>query len=121
MFLNKDVDHVSILIHGPPEIVARPLDVHEELIQVPDVAETTLPSPELSGVEWAELPTPLPDGLVGDYGSSLRQEFLHVPEARRESMVQPNGVTDDLGRKSVSAVASFMGLHQPSLPYTDSS
>jgi hypothetical protein len=39
MFLNEDIDHVSILIHSPPGIVALSSDVHEELIQVPNVAQ----------------------------------------------------------------------------------
>jgi hypothetical protein len=32
MPLNQDVDHVSILIHGPPEKIPASLDVHEELV-----------------------------------------------------------------------------------------
>ncbi len=82
VLLNQDVDHVSILIHSPPYIVPLPLDVHEELIQVPDVPQPSLLTPELLGVVWTELPPPLPDGLVGDRDSSLRQEFLNVPEAQ---------------------------------------
>ena len=56
------------------------LDVHEEFIQMPDVSQPSLPTPEISGVLRSELPTPLPDGLVGDDDSSLRQEFLDVSE-----------------------------------------
>ena len=48
--LNQDIDHVSILIDCPPEIVPLPLDVHEELIQVPDVSQPPLFAPEFPGV-----------------------------------------------------------------------
>jgi hypothetical protein len=121
MSLNQDVDHVSILIDGPPEVVPLALDIHEELVQVPDVSQLPLPAPEPPGVAWAELPTPLPDRLVGDDDSSLRQEFLNVSEAQAEAVVQPDGVTDDLRRKPVSAVAASIGIHQPSLPGPGSS
>jgi hypothetical protein len=121
MPLNQDVDRVSILVYRTPEIVPLSLDVHEELIQVPDVSEPSLPTPESPGVVWAELPTPLPDGLVGDDDSSFRQELLNVSEAQAESMVQPDAVTDDLRREPVSVVAASIGLHQPSLPGNRSS
>lgn len=48
--LYQDVDHVSVLIDSPPEIMPLSLDVHEELIQVPDVSQATLPTPEIPGV-----------------------------------------------------------------------
>jgi hypothetical protein len=119
--LNKDIDHISVLIHSPPEKMPVSLDVHKELVQVPDVSQLSLPAPESPRVVWAKLPTPLPDGLVGDDNPPLRQEFLNVPEAQSESMIHPNGVTDDLGRKSVSVVAASIGIHQPSLLITGSS
>jgi hypothetical protein len=121
MFLNKDIDHVSVLIHGTPEIIPPPLDVHEEFIQVPDVSQPSLPSPELSGVVWARPLAPLPEGLVGDHHASLGKEFLYAPEAQAEAVVEPNSVTDDLRGESVSAVAASIGFHPPSLLSTASS
>jgi hypothetical protein len=32
MLLNEDVDHISILVDSPPEIVTLALDVHEEFV-----------------------------------------------------------------------------------------
>ncbi len=121
MLLNQDVDHVSILVHSPPEVMPLPLDVHEEFVQVPDISQPSLPAPQSAGVFGSELPTPLPDGLVGDDDASLRQEFLDVPEAQREPVVKPDGVTDDLRRESVSVVAASIGFHPLSLLGTGSS
>jgi len=61
---------LGVVGYGPPEIVPLPLDVHEELIQVPDVSQPSLPTPEILGVLGSELVTPLPDGLVGDHHSA---------------------------------------------------
>ena len=115
MFLNEDVDHIPILVHGPPEIVPLALDVHEDFIQVPHVSQTTLATSKHPRVLRSELPTPLPDGLVGDDDSALRQEFLDVAEAQGESMVQPNAVADDFAREPVAAVAIRIRFHPRSL------
>ena len=56
-------------------------DLHEHLIEVPDIAQPTLTTLEILGVLGAELPTPLPDGLVGNKDSTFRQELLDVSEA----------------------------------------
>jgi hypothetical protein len=121
MFLNEDVDHIPILALSPPEIVPLAMDVHEELVQVPDVSRTTLPTPQVPCVVESELLTPLPNGLVGDDDSPFRQELLNISEAQTESMVQPYPVTDDLGRKPVSVVTAHFAVHQRSLGGTGSS
>jgi hypothetical protein len=115
MFLNQDIDHVSILIHGPPQIMSLSLDGHEELVQVPDVAQLSFSAPEVAGVVWTELLTPLSDGLIGDHDSSLCQEFLDVTEAQGESVIQPYSVADDFRREAVSVIATSIGFHQPSV------
>ncbi len=65
-WLDEDVDHIAVLVDGTPEIVPLTPDGDEELVQVPRVAQSTLSPLEPAGVLGAELPTPLPDGLVGD-------------------------------------------------------
>jgi len=110
--LNEYVDHVSILIDGPPEIVALALDVDEDFVQVPDVSQSTL---ELSCVLGPELPAPLPDGLIGDDDSAFRQEFFDVAEAQTESVILSEGVIDDLRCEAVPVVAVRFGFHQRSL------
>ena len=118
---NQDIGHVSILIHGPPENMPLPLDIHEELIQVPDASQPPLLTPESAGVEWTEFLTPLPDGLVGNHDSSLSQKFFNIPEAHREPVVQPHCVTDDFRGNPAYAVAASIGFHQPSLKSSSSS
>ena len=43
-------------------------------------------------------------------------EVLDVSEAQAESVIEPDGVGDDLGRESVPAVARCWRAHSVSLP-----
>ena len=55
-----------------------------------------------------------------DGGSTLREQILDISKAYAESMVEPDGVADDFGRKSISAVARRLALHSPILSVTRS-
>ena len=44
--LHEDVDHVAVLVHGPPQILLLPLDIEEQFGQVPDVAQPASPAPQ---------------------------------------------------------------------------
>ena len=63
--------------------------------------------------------TPLTYGFKGFDDFAFCHEILDVSEAQTESVIQPNGVTDDLGRKPVSVVATHIGFHQRSLGGTE--
>ena len=62
--LNEDVDHVPVLGNRAPEILALTVDRHEDFVQEPCVSESTLSSLQPPSVVGAELPAPLPNGLV---------------------------------------------------------
>ena len=59
--LDQDVEHVTVLINGTPEVVQPTLDFHGNLIEVPGITQTTLSSLEGAGVPRTELETPLPN------------------------------------------------------------
>ena len=103
--LDQDVDHVTVLVDGTPEVLTLALDVDEELVQVPRVAQATFSPLQPASVLSAELPAPLPDCLVGHGDAALRQEVLDVSEAQAEAVVEPDGMGDDLGWKAVATVA----------------
>ena len=103
--LHQDVDLVPVLVDRPPQVLLPALNPDEQLIQILGVALPTPPGPQPSSIVGPERPTPLPNRLVGDRDSVLREEILHVPETETEPVVQPDRVTDDLGRKPVSSVA----------------
>ena len=83
---------------------------------MPGVTQTAPPGPQALGVLEPEGQAPLPDRFVRDGNPALREEILDVPKTEAESVVQPHGVGDDLGWKTVSAVAGRMLAHPFSLP-----
>jgi hypothetical protein len=114
--LDEDVDHITVLVDGPPEILLPTLDVHEQFVQVPGVAQPSTPASKHPGVLGTEGLTPLPNGLVGHGDTPLGQEILGISEAQTETVVQPDGMTDDRRWKSVSVVAGPKARHRPTLP-----
>ena len=84
---DQNIDHVSILIDGPPKIEALTLDGDEEFIDVPDVAESSLFPTQSSGVGRSEFLTPVSDRFVGDKDSSLCKQVFYVSKAQGEPMV----------------------------------
>jgi hypothetical protein len=115
MRLNENIDHVTILVDGPPQILSLTLDHHEQFVQIPSVAQASLPSPERPGVFDTKLPTPLSDGFVADGDAPLCQKIFHISEAQAESVVEPNGMADNFMRESIAPVTKQVGFHLLSL------
>lgn len=54
------------------------------------------------GEQVAEFDAPAADGLTGDDDASFQQERFDVSIAQRETVVQPDGLPNDLKRESVA-------------------
>jgi hypothetical protein len=113
--LDENIDHVTILVDSSPQILPLTLDSHEQFVQVPRVAQASLPSPERPGVFDTKFPTPLSDGFVADGDASLCQKIFHISEAQAESVVEPNSMADNNRWKSVAAITGQVGFHPLSL------
>jgi hypothetical protein len=103
--LHQDVDYVAVLIDRPPEILQLAVDSKEDLVQMPVVTESALASLQFADILCAKLLTPQPNGFIGYEDATFRQKILDVSEAQTETMVGPDRVTDDLGRKPIAGVA----------------
>ena len=114
--LYEDVDHVAVVIDGSSEILLAPLNIDEQFVQVPGVAQSSLPAPEDSRIRWPERATPLPNRFVGDDDAPLAEEIFRIAEAETKAVVEPDGVADDLGWKSIAAVAGRLPHCLPTLP-----
>ena len=62
-----------------------------------------------------KLLTPVSGRFIGHDDAAFRQQILDISEAQGEAVVQPYGMTDDLGRKSVTTIAG-LSLHPDILP-----
>ena len=94
--LHQDVDHVAVLIHRTPQILLLAVDSNEDLVQVPSIAEAALAPLQFSSIVRTELLTPVPNRFVRDNDSAFGEKILDMAEAQAETMVNPDGVADDL-------------------------
>ena len=104
---HQDIQDVAILIDSTPEIPLLSSNLHEQLVNMPSIAQLAPLFSEGSGVLGSKLQTPEADGFVRNNDATLGEEILDITEAKREPMVQPNGMADYCGRKSVAFVAWF--------------
>ena len=109
--LDQDVDDVAILVHGATELLPA-LNRHEELVQIPGVARPAPSAPQRPRVGEAERLTPMPNRFIRHRDTSLGEEIFDISETQAEAMIDPDGVTNDLGGKAVAAVAG----HRSTLP-----
>ena len=100
--LDEDVDHVTVLVHGPPEIPPSTLNLHEQLVEIPGVTQAPTPFPQPLRILRTKGATPLPNRLIGDRDPALREEVLGISETQAEPVIQPHSVADDVRWKSVS-------------------
>ena len=113
--LDQDVDHVAVLIDGPPQILLLAIDSNEDFVQVPGFSQLTLAPLQFPNIVGTEFLTPQPNRLIRDDDSPLGEQILHISEAQAEAMVGPNRVTDDFGRETIARVPRSTALHHPSL------
>ena len=104
----EGVEDVAVLVDGPPQILQSPLDLDEQFIQIPGVALAALAVPQSPRIGEPEPQTPLPNRLVGHGNTAFGEEILDIPKTQAETVVEPDGVTDDFRGKSVSAVAGWL-------------
>ena len=114
--LDEDVDQITVLIHRAPEILALSVDRDEDFVQKPRVSASTLAALQPPGVGRAELLAPLPNGFVRHDDAAFGQQILDIPEAQALSVIQPDGVADDVGRKAMPQVAGSTRCHPAIVP-----
>lgn len=100
--LDQDVEHHAVLIDRTPEIVLHALDADEDFVQMPPISRPR-PLPAHAVREaLAELSAPASDGFVGEEHTAFSEDQLDIAKAEAEYMIQPDGVTDDLGGEAMA-------------------
>ena len=118
--MDEDVENVAVFVHGAPQVLLLPLDVHEQLVEMPRIPLSTARAAQPPRIDGTESPTPLADSFVGDGDAALGEQILHIPEAEAEAVVEPDGVTDNVGREAVAVIARQVAGHRLTLPRTAS-
>jgi hypothetical protein len=114
--LDQDIQDMTVLLHGPPEIVALAIDGEKDLIQMPFVTRLRPPMAELIRILLPKLAAPFVDRLVGDDHPAGEEEFFHIAIAEAEPEIEPDRVADDLDREAVVLVAiEAWCVHAPSM------
>jgi hypothetical protein len=80
--LDEDVDHVTVLINGAPQILLPTADLYKDLIQVPRISESRLATLGFGGVPGSELQTPTTNGFIGNLDATLGQQVFDITEAQ---------------------------------------
>ena len=101
---DQDIKDIAVLVNRSPKIMTFAADRDEQLIHVPDVAESALSSPQSTRIRWSKLPAPGSNGFVGYGDATLSEKVLDIAKAQSEPMVQPDGMADDLGWKAVASI-----------------
>ena len=97
--LDQNVEHVAGRVDRAPQVPLCAVDLDEHRIEVPCVAQPPTTTAQLVRVLLPEPVAPGPDRLLGHVDTTFEHQLLHVAEAQREPVLQPDAMADDLGRK----------------------
>ena len=87
----------------------------EHFIDVEGIAIASVLSFRAAGIYGTKFDAPETDRFSGDHDAPLIQEIFNIAVTEIESVVEPDSVGYDVGRKSVA----FIGIHEPILPISD--
>ena len=114
--LYENIDDVAILIHRAPQILTLPVNRDKDFVQEPGISEATLPSSQLPRVVWTELAAPLSNRFVRHDDASFGKQIFDLSEAQTELIIEPNGVADYFGRKTMPEIARSAAFHTAIVP-----
>jgi len=71
--LDQDVEHVVVLIDGPPQVMPLATDKQKHFVEMLFISGPRPPAAQLIGIVLAELETPLADGFIGDIDTACKE------------------------------------------------
>ncbi|MCZ4291655.1 hypothetical protein O4H62_22590 [Hoeflea alexandrii] len=93
-----------------PELFSSAL--HDNFVQIPNIAGSSLPSSQVACNLGAGIGDPTTDRHIGNVDPTLKQHFLNLTQARIEPRVKPNCVSNDLRRKTATLEPDIWCLHR---------
>jgi hypothetical protein len=107
--LHKYIQHSTVLIDSPPQVVSFALNREKHLVQVPLVPRLRLSATELIGIGSPKLAAPLADGFIRHDHPAGEQEFFDITVAQAEAVIEPHAMADAFYRKAVVLVTFRSG------------
>lgn len=109
--MDEDIKSISVRTHGPPEPAFPTLDRDNHFVQMPFVGHGWSVSPDAIGKMAAKAVDPLPDRFPADRHTALREKIFNISGAERKAVVEPDGIGDDLARKTQPLKARHLGRY----------
>jgi len=113
--LHQASNHVAVLVDRSPQILLLALEGHNHFIKMPRLTESALSRLQCPRLSRSTLPAPWATGCVGDGEASFRQSLFDCTEPEAEARREPDGMTDNFGRKTVAWIAELVGSHATAL------
>ncbi len=99
LWLDKNVEDISLRLHHPPEPVFPAVDRDGSFVQMPFADRTGPVAPNAIGEVAVKAVDPLTNGFAADDHTALGQKFFDIGRAEDEPMIDPDRICDDLARK----------------------
>jgi hypothetical protein len=103
--LHQNIQHSTVLVDRPPEIMALTINREQHLIEVPRIARPGTPTAQLIGVLLTKRAAPLADRFIRDNDPAGKPPFFDIVIAEAEPEIEPDLVADDLDREAVVLIA----------------
>ena len=103
--LHQDVNDILFLINCTPRVLPLLLNGDKDFVDVPRVAQTSLPLFELARVFGTKLLAQLSHRLIGDCDATFGKQLFDLTEAEAERVIQPDRMADDVRCKTIAVVA----------------
>lgn len=88
--LGQEVEHLALVVDGPPQPISSITDPDDHLIDVPAIAGARTAASKVPGNHAPELEKPPPDRLIRNVDAALRQQILDIAGRQREPGTEPD-------------------------------
>lgn len=102
--LNENVEDEAVLINGTPEPMFPATDRDHNLVQMPFIATRRSPKANAARIFPTEFLRPAANSFVAHIDAPSGEHFFNHPKAQWEPKIEPDGVSDHLGRKTMTTI-----------------
>ena len=106
--LRKDIEHIAVCIHRPPQPDFDAVDRYHNFIKLPFVCNGGTVTLDAIGEMSAKSVHPFAHGFPADGYTALSQKVLHIRRAERETMIGPDGIGYDFAGETIAFQARHL-------------